>query len=233
MFRLSLPQVDIDFERGGDVRQLLVLGGRPPGVLWLRTVASERTVWAADSGADSCCVANVRPAHVLGDFDSIGEKGRAWLKSMDVSPELYPADKDYTDFQLCLNRIRGDLLVTGCWGRRFDHTFGNIFSVLWGSEWGTEIRAFADEAEIMIPLCGKNKLELTFSTPPAAVSLLPLTASCKGVDIEGVKWELRGVELLQRRPYAISNVPVANRIRVCLESGVLGVYCLFEETDRL
>lgn len=219
--------MEIDFERGGDVHQILVLGGRPPEASWLRQVASKRTIWAADSGADACRIADIRPAHVLGDFDSIGEDGREWLKSLDVKPELYSSDKDYTDFQLCLNRIRDDLLVTGCWGRRFDHTFGNIFSALWGAEWGTEIRAFADEAEVMIPLYEKNKAELTFSTPPAAVSLLPLTAACQGVAIEGVKWELRDVELLQGRPYAISNVPLGNRIKVRLERGVLGVYCLF------
>ena len=229
MSRFCLPQVEIDIGREIAVRQLLILGGRPPETTWLRQVAADRIVWAADSGADACRNSDVRPAHVLGDFDSIGEKGRRWLKDLDVRPELYPADKDYTDFQLCLNRIKGDLLVTGCWGRRFDHTFGNIFSALWGEEWGTDIRAFADDAEVMFPLSGRGGMELTFLTPPAAVSLLPLTEACGGVSIEGVRWELRDVELLQGRPYAISNLPTGDRVRVQLERGVLGIYCLFRE----
>jgi thiamine pyrophosphokinase len=49
------------------------------------------------------------------------------------------------------------------------------------------------------------------------------------VSIEGVRWELRGVELRQGHPFAISNLPVKRRVRVSLESGVLGVYCLFGE----
>jgi len=229
MSRLVLPWMEIVFDCEIDVRQILVLGGRAPDVSWLREVASDRVVWAADSGVDACRAADVRPDRVLGDFDSIGGRGREWLENLGVEPLLYPADKDYTDFQLCLNRIRGDLLVTGCWGKRFDHTFGNIFSGLWGNEWGARVRAFADESEVMVLASGKSALGLSFHSPVVALSLLPLTAVCAGVSIENVKWELRDAELRQARPFTISNLPVGNPVRLRIEEGVLGVYCLFSE----
>jgi thiamine pyrophosphokinase len=223
---LSLPQADLEFEEDVRAERLLVLGGRAPGAAWLRSVASGRAVWAVDRGAESCRASGVEPVHALGDFDSIGDGGREWLERLGVEPELYPPDKDYTDFQLALRRAGEDLLVTGCWGGRFDHAFANVFSALWGREWGANVRAFADESEILVPLFGKTRLAVRFRTPPLAVSLLPLSSECEA-SVRGTKWELDGAPLLQARPYAISNVPAAEEVVVEIGKGAAGVYCVF------
>jgi thiamine pyrophosphokinase len=234
MSRLSLPRLEIATERAAEVETLLVLGGRAPAPEWLRQAASGRAVWAVDRGAEACRTAGIVPDYALGDFDSLNSEGRAWLEKQGVGTEVYPPDKDYTDFQLALNRAGGagkGLLVTGCWGGRFDHAFANVFSILWGREWGAEVRAFADEAEVLIPLSGKNgenALTLRFRSPPLAVSLLPLSPLCEGVSVLGTKWELKDAAIFQARPYAISNVPVGNEAAVSLSFGVLGVYCVFE-----
>jgi thiamine pyrophosphokinase len=178
--------------------------------------------------------AGVIPHHVLGDFDSIRGEGKEWLERFgsEVAIERFTADKDYTDFQLCLNRARGDLLVTGCWGGRFDHAFANVFSALWGLEWGARVVAFADESEILIPLAADRHrcaaLEMRMFSKVSAVSLLPLCESCEGVDIRGTRWELTGATLAQGRPYAVSNVPAEEKISVKIEKGIIGVYCFFE-----
>ncbi|MDR2179449.1 MAG: thiamine diphosphokinase [Synergistaceae bacterium] len=221
--------MEVTFGHDVGVNQMLVLGGRVPEVTWLRSVASGKVVWAADRGAEVCRAAGISPARALGDFDSIGEEGEAWLKLLGVETERYPADKDYTDFQLCLNRAKGNLLVTGCWGGRFDHAFANVFSVLWGREWGADVRAFADESEILIPILGETELTLAFRERPLALSLLPLGALCQGVTLRGTRWELSGAELSLGRPYAVSNVPVSDRVTVKIEKGSVGVYCLFGE----
>jgi thiamine pyrophosphokinase len=223
--------MEMTFGQEVDVRQVLVLGGRAPEASWLRSAASGKAVWAADRGAEACKAAGISPTRALGDFDSIGDEGRLWLERQNVATERYPADKDYTDFQLCLNRAKGDLLVTGCWGGRFDHAFANVFSVAWGREWGADVRAFADESEALIPLVGKTTLELVFRKRPLALSLLPLDALCQGVAIHGTQWELDEAELVLGRPYAISNVPVNDRVTVKIERGSVGVYCLFEEVE--
>jgi thiamine pyrophosphokinase len=225
----SLPQMEVTLGHDVHVSQVVVLGGRAPKASWLRSVASGRAVWAADRGAEACRAAEISPTYALGDFDSIGEKDEAWLKRLGVKTERYPADKDYTDFQLCLNRAKGNLLVTGCWGGRFDHAFANVFSIPWGREWGAEVRAFADESEVLIPLVGEAFLTLAFRTRPLALSLLSLDALCEGVAIHGTKWELNGAELSLGRPYAVSNVPVEDCVTVKIEKGSAGVYCLFEE----
>ena len=172
----------------------------------------------------------MEPAQALGDFESIGKEGQEWLERLGVERERYPADKDYTDFQLALRRTGGDLLVTGCWGGRFDHAFANIFSALWGRELGANVRAFADESELLVPLFGRARLTLRFRTPPLALSLLPLSSEC-GAGIRGTKWELDTNEtsLLQGRPYTISNVPAADEVVVEVARGAAGAYCFFAE----
>ena len=177
--------------------------------------------------------AGITPHYVLGDFESILEEGKAWLGRIgsEFKVERFPADKDYTDFQLCLNRVKGDLLVTGCWGGRFDHAFANVFSALWGLEWGAKVRVFADESEILIPLVAKEgsaALELRLLSEVASISLLPLCESCEGVDVRGTKWKLSGATLVQGRPYAVSNVPEGEKISVKIERGIIGVYCFFD-----
>ena len=227
---LLLPQVHIFSE---DARHLLVLGGRAPELSWLRKAASGRMVWAADRGTDACMSAGITPHHVLGDFDSISEDGESWLRLLgaEVEIEHFPAEKDYTDFQLCLNRIKGNILVTGCWDGRFDHAFANIFSALCGLEWGARVLAFADESEVLIPLMDEGQssasLKLRLLSEASAISLLPLRESCEGVGIRGAKWELNGATLTQGCPYAVSNVPAGENISVKIERGIVGVYCFF------
>ena len=223
--------MEVTLGHGVDVSQVVVLGGRAPRASWLRSVASGKVVWAADRGAEACRAAEISPTYALGDFDSIGEESENWLERLGVKSERYPADKDYTDFQLCLNRAKGNLLVTGCWGGRFDHAFANVFSIPWGREWGANVRAFADESEVLIPLVGEAELTLVFQTRPSVVSLLPLETLCKGVTLHGTRWTLNGAELFLGRPYAVSNVPAGDRVTVSIEKGSVGVYCLFEEPN--
>ena len=220
-----LPQADLVFGEEADIRHVLVLGGRAPEPSWLRRVAESKEVWAVDSGVDACMAAEVIPDHVLGDFDSIGDEARRWIAGLNPDVSVYPEDKDYTDFQLCLQRVEGALLVTGCWGGRFDHTFSNVFSALQNREWNADIRLFADENEILVPMTGNSTLSiLPGGKPPFAVSLLPLTAVCEGVSIAGVKWPLNNVLLEQKKPYAVSNVFEEREVFVSQKAGTLGVY---------
>jgi thiamine pyrophosphokinase len=221
--------MEIAFEREVRIGQLVVLGGRAPDAAWLRLAASDKFIWAADHGAEACKTAGVSPNRALGDFDSIEEEGKAWLERLGVKTERYPTDKDYTDFQLCLRQAEGDLLVTGCWGGRFDHAFANVFSIPWGREWGANVRAFADDREVLVPLVGGESVELFFRARPSVISLLPFTDICEGVCLRGTKWELNDAEIFLGRPYTVSNVPTGDHVCAQIQKGSLGVYCLFEE----
>ncbi len=226
---LALPQVRAVFRVCGDASSrsrppLLVLGGRAPEPAWLRQVAAGRAVWALDRGADACRAAGVVPDRLLGDFDSVSDEARDWAVGLGAATDRYSPDKDDTDFQLALKLLAGDVLVTGCWGGRFDHAFSNVFSSLWAMERGVRVLCFADELEVLFPLKGPAELELDFPNRPSALSLLPLTAFCEGVSIENTKWPLEEAVLPQACPRAVSNVPVGRGVTVSVRGGVLGVY---------
>lgn len=233
---LALPQIRavLDAEgRGVSLPSrvpLLVLGGRAPDPEWLEGMACGREVWALDRGTDACRAAGVLPSRVLGDFDSISDESREWVEARSVVMDRYNPDKDDTDFQLALKLLEGEVLVTGCWGGRFDHAFSNVFSSLAAMERGVRVLCFADEREVLFPLKGLAALELEFLTPPSALSLLPLTAVCEGVFVENAKWPLEDAVLLQSSPCAVSNVPLGDRVTVSVREGVLGVYGDWGET---
>lgn len=227
--QLELPRMRALLRRHGEAPSsspppLLVLGGRAPDPDWLRKVSLGRETWALDRGADACRAAGVVPSRILGDFDSVSDGAREWAERMGAKTDRYTPDKDDTDFQLALRLLSGDVVVTGCWGGRFDHAFSNVFSSLWAMERGVRVLWFADEREVLFPLRGPAKLELDFEIPPSALSLLSLTASCEGVSIENVKWPLDEADLAQGSPREISNVPLGRPVRVEVRSGVLGVY---------
>ena len=226
---LGLPRIQAFLRRHGGMPSsspppLLVLGGRAPEPDWLRKVSLGRETWALDRGADACRAAGVVPTRILGDFDSVSDGAREWAERMGAKTDRYTPDKDDTDFQLALRLLSGDVVVTGCWGGRFDHAFSNVFSSLWAMERGVRVLWFADEREVLFPLRGPAKLELNFEIPPSVLSLLSLTASCEGVSIENVKWPLDEADLAQGSPREISNVPLGRLVRVEVCSGVLGVY---------
>ncbi|NLL36189.1 MAG: thiamine diphosphokinase [Fretibacterium sp.] len=209
---------------------LLVLGGRSPSSSWLWELSQvlKGKVWALDRGADVCKAAGLTPHRLLGDLDSISQNAYDWAKAAGALVDRYPPDKNLTDFQLALQLLESPIVVTGCWGGRFDHLFSLLFSVLKAADWGVRTLALIDEREALFPLHGPSSLTLEFSTLPESLSLLPLTRNCEGVSAEGVRWPLEDVTLEQKWPWAVSNIPRSSA-RFKVAKGVLGVYAAFEE----
>ena len=217
---------------------VLVAGGRAPALDWLQEIARAYPVWAVDRGADVCRDAAVVPEIFIGDADSSEASSRQWLEALKVPTLRYPADKDFTDLQLALQELSerrpgAAVLLTGGWGGRFDHAWSNVFSLLQATDLGISIAGIVDQAEAMFFLHGGQQLEIEFVQQPKTISLIPLTPVCRQVTSQGVHWPLSGVNLSMHEPAAISNrlAVGAQKIRVSLGEGILGIYCCWQETD--
>ena len=81
-------------------------------------------VVAADGGADATHSADITPAAVIGDFDSISSTTRAALHPDTLH---HIPEQDSTDFDKCLRNISAPLVLgVGFTGARIDHQLANF-----------------------------------------------------------------------------------------------------------
>jgi len=226
---MKLPQCEI-FPPSSAEEILFVSGGRAPSREFFLNVASGRKIFCVDKGIEICRACELVPKILIGDFDSAKNSSVEWAREKNIPVEKYPVDKDFTDTQLALRRateIFGEhvALLTGCFGGRFDHLYGTIFTCA-----AAEQKIFlADEREIIFFLRDGDEAEVKFFQKPLAVSLLPMTSTCAGVTTKNLHWELDGATLTQNFPNATSNRIDDEKIFLRVEHGTLAIYFCFAE----
>jgi thiamine pyrophosphokinase len=232
-FNFSLPQMSVNIisssiESYPSSTILLILGGKPPELSWLEDIGSGiEEIWAADAGGEICVKAGITPKYLIGDFDSICERDKEWLIAHGTEIIEYSADKDLTDYQLCLEiasqKGKSNVIVTGVWGGRFDHEYSNYYSALWGMELGVRVLCLADESESLFYVYSGETIEIDYKKKPCAFSLTALEPTST-VSVNGAKWNLSHSQITHKRPYAISNKPLNQNIKINVHDGAVGVY---------
>jgi thiamine pyrophosphokinase len=213
---------------------LFVAGGSQPDRKWLYEISlSVSEIWALDSGADICADSGIVPSIIIGDMDSINDTGKQWILTHNIKINKYPEYKDLTDLQLAITNLAetspgADLVISGCWGGRLDHTFSNLFTGVWGMKKGINSVIMTDETESVLIMKGPSSASFRFQQSPDVISLLALSEKCEDVRLQGTEWELHNAELELYKPYSISNrlkesVP-DSEISVTIGRGWLGVY---------
>lgn len=225
---MELPQITISLSPAPQSEILLVAGGRQPSIEWLRQSAVKRTLWCVDHGVDVCHAANLAPSYLIGDADSASAAAWHWAETCGAISEKFPTEKDFTDTELALQKIKAAhldafVLLTGSFGGRFDHAFSLLYSLLGSGLQG----GLADEQEMLLLLQGGGAIAGEAHLIPEAISLLPLTPRCTGVTLTGTHWPLENATLRQDQPYAISNRLFAQQqhFSLTLREGCLGLYC--------
>ena len=231
--KIELPNLIAALPCSAEAKELLlVAGGRPPSATWLRAVAQNRELHAIDHGLDACFAAKLKPLSLLGDGDSAVKANWQKAAELNIPIEKHPAAKDLTDTELALAKIKAGeenvfILLSGAFGGRLDHLFSNVYSFLHCGLKG----CLADEREALFFLRDGEKMELNFSKQPKSISLLPLSAQCRGVSINGVRWQLNNAIISQQLPSTISNelTDINAGCEISLAQGELGVYICFDE----
>nr|WP_221276903.1 thiamine diphosphokinase [Deinobacterium chartae] len=174
-------------------------------------------VVAADGG--------VRHAHALGrrvdlwvgDFDSSdpADADFAGVERVSVPPE-----KDFVDSELALEQARSRgcdaALLLGALGGRFDHTLALALIALRWSAQGFAVSLHSG-FESVWPLLPGRPLELELA-PGATLSLLA-TEDLVDLDLEGVRWPLRGVRLEVGVGWGVSNRATGKKVRARCAQG--------------
>jgi thiamine pyrophosphokinase len=199
------------------MKGLLVVGGLCPSSRTLaRCRADADIAAAADSGIESAIKAGLDPDFVLGDMDSLSDRGL-----LDGFPaerkRILPTDKDETDTEYGLRVLQEmgctEVVIAGGGGGRMDHALA--IAMLFERE--KPPRRWLTEKEDICLVEG----EMEFSGRIGGIlSLFPIGAVAEDMRSEGLKWPLDGLTF--RRGYGgISNLITGNRVRIRVGKGRL------------
>ncbi len=181
---------------------------------------------AADSGYDNAVALGVTPSILVGDMDSI--RGR----ELPAELEIYqvPAEKNQTDTQLAvdlaLSHGAKDIVLVGGLSGRLDHTMSNL-----------GVLEKLHELHVPCVICdGANRVRLLRNAstliPRGGYTYLSLLAAdpvVRGVEVQGVKYPLKGAKLTNKNQYAVSNELTGNCALVAVRRG--GVFVI-ESKDK-
>lgn len=175
-------------------------------------------ILAADAGYRTAQRLGVRPAIVLGDFDSLGG-----APELPEGTELLqvPAEKNLTDTQLgvriALERGARALTIVGGLGGRLDHTLSNL-AVL-EELWEKKIPAVMTNGKNRVRFLRNNSLLLLRDPQFRYFSLIAVDPSVRGVTLEGCKYPLRNAKLNRKLQFAVSNEISGNCALISVRRG--------------
>lgn len=156
-------------------------------------------ILCCDSGLRYAERLHLRPALIVGDFDSHAKP------ETETEMIVLPREKDDTDTVYAAREAvrRGfeDFLLIGVTGRRFDHTFGNVSLLLWLDRMGKKARILDDYSEM--EMVSRTPVEISGDYP--YFSLLNISGTARGITIRGAKYPLNNAEIPSDYQYGISN----------------------------
>jgi thiamine pyrophosphokinase len=207
------------------MKGLLIVGGLGPQAPILRRLRADADiVVAADSGLTSAIEAGFEPDFVVGDMDSLPDKGLL-ERFTSERKHVLPVDKDETDTEYGVRTLQEmgctEVVIAGGGGGRFDHALA--IALLF--ERVNPPRRWITEKEDIHLIDG----DVEFSGRRGAVlSFFPIGGTAGQLHSEGLKWPLDGLEF--RRGYGgISNRITGAVVRIRVGKGKLLMIKTYDE----
>ncbi|MBW2305956.1 MAG: thiamine diphosphokinase [Deltaproteobacteria bacterium] len=185
-------------------------------------IRSDDYLICVDGGIRHAARLGLRPQLLIGDLDSLDDDLRAWLVGGQTRCETHPAEKDFTDAHLAVDkalRMRPDeILLLGCLGGRLDHTLANLSLLLQCHRAGVPAR-LVDELNEVTLISGETiRLQ---GRPGERISLLPLSDHVSGITIRGTKYQLDNGALERGESRGVSNEFVGPEATISVSRGYL------------
>jgi thiamine pyrophosphokinase len=183
---------------------------------------------AANGGARYCLALGLKPAVLIGDFDSLEPWERQEIEQTGTSLVVHPARKDETDLELALRyAIEGgadEILILGGLGDRWDQSLANLLLPAAPKFAGASIRLVDGPQEVIL-LRGGESLTL-HGQPGDRVSLIPVKGDAHGVTTRGLEYPLNGDTLQFGVTRGVSNVLLSDQATLHLEHGLLACFVI-------
>ena len=199
------------------MRAFIYVGGEILADAIEEVPAEDDLIIAADSGYGNALKLGVKPALVLGDFDSWDEASLPH----DIEKLPFPPQKDLTDTQLAVDYAvkkgcRQIVLIGGLSGR-LDHTLSNL-AILEDLE-AKKLRGVITDGMNRVRFLRNDSVIIPKSKHFRYLSLIAADEKVKGVEIDGCKYPLKNATLKRTEQFAVSNEITGNCAFVSIRRG--------------
>jgi len=206
-------------------RILVIVGGGSVDPAVLKALKNDGAmVIAADGGAAACALADIVPAAIIGDMDSLAGRKRWEQKTRIIEIK----EQQTTDFEKCLYSTSAALTVgLGLTGRRLDHTLSALDVML---RYGKERQiVLVDETDLAL----LRNSTFSFAVAPGdRVSIHPLER-VKFSHSEGLQFPLDGLELAPGKRSGTSNKAATGKFVIEPGPGEQGGWLLLLDKSYL
>ena len=209
----------------GQGQALIFANGRlAAGPLLRQTLADmpQALVIAADGGARLARSCGLDVDVVIGDMDSIDAQLLEELEKAGAQLLRHPPDKDETDLELALKWAADQgcrcLRVFGALGGRLDQTLANVSLLALPELEHCDVQLLDGRQRAWLLRPGAHEV---VGAAGDTVSLLPLHGPVRGIESEGLRWELRDEALLPGPARGISNLLTGPRAGLRFSEGLL------------
>jgi len=197
-------------------RTLLCLNGEPPNPRLVQSLVCHcDQVIAADGAADWLAQQGIEPELIIGDLDSLTQKG--------LTPLLQITSQDNTDAEKALDWLDAqgvqEVWVLGALGGRADFSLYNLTLPLKYPR--LSLVFYHQKERIFLAPFSVTWQEVSGSV----VSLLPVGGPVIGVTTQGLQWNLNHADLAAEGLQSQSNKAVSQTIKLTYTKGHLLVFC--------
>ena len=199
-----------------NMRCVIISGSPDTNVEEIKSLCtSDDFIVCADSGYSFAKKAGLTPNLIIGDFDSLKEELPQNTEVVKLNTHKDDTDTEHCVME-CIRRGYKDFLLLGSIGGRTDHTFANIATLAFLSEYNYNGIARNNGEEIRILKEGSyemnNKKGLIFSVFPYG---------CESVNVtyKGAEYMLNNKTLTYNVSRGISNVFVDDEAEITINRG--------------
>ena len=208
------------------MRTLIVTGGNINKdflIQIIKTIKFE-TIIAVDDGLKILNELNIKPNHIVGDFDTVNKKILdLYKKDTLIKIHRFNPIKDNTDtdiaIRLAVELESDEIIIVGGIGSRIDHVLGNIQVLKYALDNKVKCKIIDENNEIQLinktTILNKNEINKTY------VSLIPLTEKVENINLKGFKYELENGELTIGSSLGISNEILKEQAIIEFDNGIL------------
>ncbi len=196
---------------------LYLNGEYPPG----NETRPEGVIIAVDGGLHHLIKHNWLPDLLIGDLDSVLPEELRIIQSANIEIELFPREKDFTDFELALDKAASyhpsKIDIHGALGGRIDHELTNLAVFASEKYSSMELRIVNENQSITLI----RKTRTIDGQPGDLISLIPFGGEVQGVTTHGLQYPLANETLPLSSSRGISNVMLIQTAEVIISKGLL------------